>query len=215
MKSLKLTKHSKEQLARKLLTYRFAEKSNPIPELLAQGAKLAHDIYVDSLGKDLEKVKIIPDGWLPSADYIQVSFPSDKYSWIYFNGSYLLREAGLDSWSYRWFPPLKDIEDVTYPVPANLDRGCFAKYDAKHPITVRYNQLVRQAENLGEDFRKHYDIITAALDEVRTTKQLLENWPEIEPFLLDYYGEEKKSVAVAIPVKDLNQMFELPKELAA
>ncbi len=83
-------------------------------------------------------------------------------------------------------------------------------YAADHPFSERHSVLYSRKKDLEERSavaRKHaYSVIYSCV----TCKQLVEVWPEVEPFVSPFMkAGSPQQMALAVPVKELNRQFGL------
>lgn len=79
-------------------------------------------------------------------------------------------------------------------------------YDAAHPLSLRFEDLVAQSDKLRAERNKAMAEARAALGSVQTVTKLLELWPEISSFV-------PKVVTYSVPAPrfdDLNRALKLP-----
>jgi hypothetical protein len=86
---------------------------------------------------------------------------------------------------------------------------CCISFDARHPLVTRYHKLEQAKKALREEIQKAKAAAHATLNKANSTKQLLELWPEVEPFIGDLVSNTP-CVALAIPIPELNKTFGLP-----
>lgn len=79
---------------------------------------------------------------------------------------------------------------------------------ADHPLADEFHQIEAQAEAIEEERTTIAVNVRAALDNVRTVKRLLEEWPEAKDLLPSDIDEVKKKLP-AIRREDLNIMIGL------
>lgn len=84
------------------------------------------------------------------------------------------------------------------------------RFGADNPLTEEFNQINREIWALESQRRKAEREAEAVLKSVQTLKQLIEVWPEIEPFCPKPVAKE--STAIAIRRDELNNTFGLPVE---
>lgn len=84
------------------------------------------------------------------------------------------------------------------------------RFAADHPFTIELASLNEKEERYRVAQRKAKREAEAVLGSVQNLKQLLEVWPEIEPFCPK--PEPKKTTAIAIRREELNSTFGLPVE---
>jgi len=103
-----------------------------------------------------------------------------------------------------------DVKDRPVAFRHHYFSAAAKAFPASHPFTLRHNDLHARTLKLGEESSKARAQAKAALESCVTCRQLVEAWPEAEPFVRDFVtAKSPQSVALAVQVKDLNRQFGL------
>lgn len=204
--SVRLTKYSRENLVNMLMNHKYNEDKESA--CIIQAVKnFANKIYEDTYGDNIEKINALPKGWLPEIHHLYVNFGVHGSRYIFFNGnpSAISKNYSMN----KYWASLKE-EQICKRVPANEKRNIV--YDADSKFT---QELVDLDKRIGE-FEKGYleTKLTAEkiIGSVNTSTQLIEAWPEIEPFVRDLFKISPKINLPAINMTEVNKLFELPVE---
>lgn len=202
---MKLTKTDKENIVSKIIKYRFQKEAKDFINLYRDFSEKVYNKYYE---KDLAEMLKIPDGWLPKIHYINLVVQADNnktYEQLSFNGipprakSYYYESAHL-------FHNEKTIEKIA-----------LARNSCNSSLLVNFDDdLAKESRSLREDYyifeKKVSDArseINKIMNSANTRNQLLNVWPEVEPFLPEI---KNKNSIVVIDVSSLNKTLELPVE---
>lgn len=197
----RLNAENRDVILCRAITHRFGAA---VAELSEQQARLASTIYQDVYGDKIKKFDAFPKGWLPSNDHVQISAAGIFYRFN-FNGSF-------DRYSHRYdilsrYNPVTD--SINRPFPS-CDNGRTLKvYDADDDIAQQCESYATDKSALSEQIQTVTRQIKASLDKFHTVKQLLTEWPEIEPFT-EGLAPLPKTMLPAIPTQQLNDLLQLP-----
>tara|TARA_R100001443_G_scaffold117229_1_gene140618 strand:- start:1 stop:795 length:795 start_codon:yes stop_codon:yes gene_type:complete len=83
-----------------------------------------------------------------------------------------------------------------------------------HQITLTYQpymdeflsaqeKMYKEVYDLGQKCRCLSDDIESNINKMRTTGKVIENWPEVEPLVLQMYGEEDSKSAPEVPLGNI------------
>lgn len=98
--------------------------------------------------------------------------------------------------------------------PAQRAQEAVRVYDAKHPLTARYDAWKKAQDDLDAEKSKAKSSAEAVLNSVTTVKKLIEVWPEVEQFARPF-AVESPSRAIALPIRELNARLGLPPQTAS
>lgn len=198
MSSIKLKKTVKEQIKKDLMKHRFAKDST---DLMMRFSNLAWDVYCDVYTKDDRALMDrLPQGWLTPVNYLRVSFMGAQKN-LEMSGRIFsdLEEVG---------ERVAEVEFVS--VPYKDANRVLKAYLPGHYLTLRFEDLSSRRFHLEEKFNATRHKVTAALDAASTLKQLIDGWPEVEPFARKHAKSCLKIPAVRKEV--LNNALRLPAE---
>lgn len=183
MATVRLNEHIRQSVLKKLMEHAFAEEQKLLDRDLE---RLAVEVYNDIYPADLQrKMRRLPANF----------FDTDASIAVAMGGQVVHLKV-----------PKCPVAYVHYHsgyTPAKT-------YAASHPFSERHDELYRRRKDLEErsaTARKHaYSVLTSCA----TCKQLVEVWPEVEPFVSPFTkASSPQSVALMVPVKELNRQFGL------
>jgi len=214
MASARLTRHIRESLLKKLITRAFQERAQ---DLVDRSAALAVEFYEDALAGDLEAIRALPRGWLPTDDDIKVYVAGDMER-LCFNGSMgngcltpTLRQCGAKEASPELATNTGSFRRPELPFPAKVRGQCVKQYEAGHPMEKRLTDLKGEASDFETEVTRATKTAEAAMNSVTTVKKLIEVWPEVEEFARPYLvNGEQRAILPAIPRAELNAKLGLP-----
>ena len=182
MKSVRLTENMRRNVRERLLTHAFGKRQQ---ELRADDEIFGGDVYetvYDALVR--RRMKSMPEGFFRLASYLKVAFGGQQ-----------------DQVVWRGLRPIASKHEY--------DRA--ASYVADHPLSQRSDALEKRRRDLKTDREAAYQKIKAVLASCSTLRQLVEIWPEAEPFVRDFQVSGPAAVtALALPIKSLNEQLGLP-----
>ncbi len=195
----RLTNSIQEQLTTELLKYKFSDKAQ---ELVEKQSTFAHKIYNDCFDKKTrDKMKRLPQGWLPEVGEVSVEFAS-KFTRLEFNGGNNL------SWNYR-FLFKKSFEAQNKRFPNKHKSNCVKQYTALDKLALEYTQIQNEISDFTTAISHTKANIQSAFSSCTTVEKLIKNWKEIEPFAKKYV-EVKGTNLPALPTEQLNKLLNLP-----
>lgn len=206
-KSFRLTKTEKDGIITKMMK-RWDEK-HPVNDLRKEIVDLAQKVYDDVYSKEARDwMETAPLGALPGATYLNVRI-SDSYHDYFmlpFDGSISLSGNTTSAGSFEkkvyHDHSSKGWRSYTIRLSSLTDQD-----GVKKAIEKIRSVLSKRAEKRKEALTA----IKGNLSKFNTTKQIMDAWPEVTPFLPKYTQPEAKT-AIVIATKDLNNMFDLPVE---
>ncbi len=183
MATVRLTKYVREQILNALLAHAFDAREKALEaEKFALGDAVYNDIYPEPLRKQMAA---LPDGFLLTDSDVKVQFDGQRFTHVYFG------ERRLIAKSHEY--------------------SAARVYDAKHPLTARYDAWKKAKDDLDTEKSKAKSSAEAVLGSVTTVKKLIDVWPEVEPFAAPF-NKESPCRAVAVPIQKLNAALGLPTE---
>ena len=184
--AVRLTNFIREQILAAVLKHAFEAREKALEaEKFALGDAVYNDIYPEPLRKQMAA---LPDGFLPTDSDVKVQFEGQRFTHVYFG----------------------ERRRIARTHEYNAARV----YEAKHPLTVRYDAWKKAQDDLNAEKSKAKSSAEAVLGSVTTVKKLIEVWPEVEQFARPF-AVESPSRAIALPIKDLNKSLGLPPKVAA
>jgi hypothetical protein len=177
-----------------------------VKALVDARADFAVKVYEDLYAKSTrDKMNALPEGWLSSSDNLGVQFGT-SYERIYFNGYTYGKIISVIAQEDR-------RKDGSLRLLAKHSHGCAKAYEATHPLSIAHANLEATERDLKTEFEATRRQLDAALSAVTTVKRLIETWPEIAPFAIEF--ENEKPNLPALPTEQLNKILDLPVSEAA
>lgn len=87
--------------------------------------------------------------------------------------------------------------------------GIVKIYPPNHDISRAYLEYKKVKDQLSNEEQKASHDARALLNSVTTLKKLLEIWPQVEPFVKDFWEQEKSAQLPALPIQSLNAMLNM------
>jgi hypothetical protein len=153
--------------------------------LAGEREALAAEVYDDVYPADVQrKMRRLPEGFLETSAQICVNMGGQSVSF--------------------------SVEDRPVAHKHHYFSTPAGSYPADHPFTLRHNDLHARFQKLDEESSRSRHVGEAALESCATLRQIVEEWPEAEPFVRDFLeAQSSQSVALAVPVRELNRQFNL------
>lgn len=184
--AVRLSNYIRKQVLNAVLKHAFEAREKALEaEKFALGDAVYNDIYPEPLRKQMDA---LPDGFLPTGGDVKVQFEGQRFTHVYFGE----RRRIAKSHEYN----------------------AAVVYDAKHPLTVRYDAWKKAQDDLDAEKSKAKSSAEAVLESVTTVNKLIQVWPEVEQFARPF-AVESPSRAIALPIKDLNARLGLPPQTAS
>ena len=183
MATVRLNEKIRQAILKKLMEHAFTEEQKLLER---DHERLAFDVYNDLYPADVQrKMKRLPANFFDTNASIMVN---------------------LGGQSVHLKVPKCPVGYVHYSTGYTPARS----YAADHPFSERHAGLYSRKKDLEDRAavaRKHaYSVIYSCA----TCKQLVEVWPEVEPFVSPFTkASSPQSVALMVPVKELNRQFGL------
>ncbi len=180
MASTKLTITTRDQIERAVLYQCFKGREEALE---AREHEIGDAAYNEIFGaKDRERMLSLPRGWLPECGSFRVQISG--------------RTVSLPLATPRRFPD-------------NKSHGVLAVFEANHKVSRRWQTFENAKTDLKDGRKKLRSEVRAVLYSVNTTKQLLEVWPEIAPFLRD--ADKPPQTLPSLRIEELNTALGLTK----
>lgn len=199
--STRLTKETREAIAKDLVKHRFAEA---VQAVYRKRADLADAVYRDLYkASEREQMATLPAGMLPEVDDMGVRF-GGVYTNVYFSGYIygdLAKVATVDrNGSHR-------------RVFFKHKGGCVKDYDARHKLAIQHEEVSGAAADLVKEVDAAHRAALGAISKVGTVKRLIEVWPEVAPFARRF--DTGPAQLPMIRTEQLNKILDLPVSEAA
>jgi hypothetical protein len=185
VKNVRLNARMRRVILDRLMQHAFQAAREAVDR---ERADLAAEVYDDVYPADVQrKMRRLPEGFLETSSQICVNMGGQSVSFSV--------EGRPVAFKHHYFSE-----------PAK-------SYPADHPFTLRHNDLHARSQKLGEESSKSRHVGEAALESCASLRQLVEEWPAVEPFVRDF-AESKSplTVALVVPVRELNRQFKLGEE---
>jgi hypothetical protein len=185
---MRLTKEMRNEMINAVLEHRFGSAKQA---LLDREHDLAESVLFEALGRErYDLLTSVPKGWLGTLGYLNFVLESGENHTLHFA--------------------------ETKPLPYYIWHG---SSDDGDYLVVKGNMAAR-VQKLMDDYDAHEDARRKARDQVRaavysytTVERLLEEWPEIAPFV-PRYAKAPQHLVPAPMISTLNMVLGLPVEEA-
>lgn len=184
MASQRLAKYQRDAILADISKHAFEAREKALEE---EESRLAKEVYLDIYPLEVQKkMDLVPAGFLPTTKTLNVKF-IDKYTQIH----------------------LEEFLKVSFA----LKGVCAKVYEESHPISVLFFSIEGRKEELENEKTSRLASARAVLSSCTTYRQLIETWPEIEPFARrwkDSNPARPDRHAVVLATSTLNQALGLP-----
>lgn len=182
----RLTNVLRDAICARVLDHRFKsllEEQQEREHLL--GAMVYRDVYPEHVRSLVQQ---LPPEYLPTRDNVKAVF-GETFAQVDFQSN--------------WRVPLShDGYNVVVK-----------RYEAEHPLSVHFHTLKAERERLSEEMRAARRGVMSVLGSVATVSRLLKVWPEVAPFLGSLpAANPPRPTALALPLPQLNELLNLPKD---
>lgn len=190
----KLTKHIREQMARKLVAYRYTDEAKTLVQLNRKLADRAYaHLYTKPIVEAMETISKAFSG----------AFERSTYGFRVNAGGYRVEVGGeLRS---RW---------VRFEQARHEGYTVVSRYSDYHNLTDE--KLIEEVKDFADRYRRFdetcataYNEAMAVLNTCTTGKKLAEAWPEAMEVIGDLIPEGERTLPV-VQVADVNRKFGLP-----
>lgn len=207
MATVKLTKAIREAIQSKVIIHAFLPQAQRHMELEYQ---FVEDIWNDLVSPEMkERMKGLPEGWLPEDDDFKVYFDTEAQSLYFKTGVGYALPNGF----YKLGIQQREGLGVSRRMPSNWSRGAVAKVYRDNETITRFRALQAARKRIETDLEAARSSVMRTLESVTTVKRLIEVWPEIEAFAKPFLEEEKaeaRAILPDIPRARLNETLHLP-----
>lgn len=161
------------------------------------------DVYPLTVRKEMENQ---PKGWLPETYQIAVKM-GNSIETLMFSGA--MHGATLSPFAAKG----KAKAPVTFRVPykdfgtSRYDLKVVKVYASDHKLSKAMTELFEAKTELIETVTRAHILVAERVHSVNTVKKLLEDWPEVAPFVPD---TKKPSNLPSLPIEQLNAVLDLP-----
>lgn len=200
----RITNAIKDALVTALLSRAFKTKCEAV---MSRWDNWSEEVYKDVLGKDLDKINSLPEGWLRTDTDMSVKLGNDVIK-VYFGGGphwslpSAFKSAGISS-----------RKSIAKRLPNKMINAVTKIYDVDHPIAAAHETIRRDEVDLSKEIEDAARTTKAVIDSVSTVKRLIAVWPEVDEFARPYLEDgERKALLPDIPRAALNKALNLPPE---
>lgn len=181
MKSITLNKKIRDDILDSIMDQ--WRKDNPAPNAIEAQHFFAEWLWNRHYGKFVDVLEKLPEDMLYQSDTLKYQYQGKV------NAVRLKEKRPSKAYNY-YSPPVLEVFDV-----------------GKEP---RQLKKYLEVQEKNADWSKAYCSLESEcktiLSSVRTTKQLLEIWPQVEPFFPAYLADPSQGVALpALPISRLNE----------
>lgn len=202
----RLTNGLRNEIVAALMNHTIGAEVDALRVRKANLASLVYaDAYPNSLREILEKS---PDGHFPSTTTIGARFGATDEHYLTFNGDGLYSADTI--WAYGTKPD-HITKRVLYKHHSHYSSHgiVMTVFDATHPLSALYDELIAERKRLYAKLERGRGAAGEVLLKFTTVEKLIEEWPEIEPFVPKAVVEPKNAL-VAVDTGTLNELFDLP-----
>lgn len=191
MKSLRLNKQMRQDILESFVEkYVSANPQPPVVDVDSLKTKFAIKLNEMLYNK---YVGLVPDGMLHTKRYIQLQLPTESIVSWYF---------GYDEDGDYVYKPATKESKVEYVLTST------------DPLWIQYSKEVEEAkqnnkayEEWNKTLRKFKAEVTTVLESVNTTLQLVEVWPEAEPFVPQAISNPSSINLPSVNFAELNKVI--------
>jgi len=166
----------------------------------------AKDVYDFLYAEELKIVDKVPSRWISEAAFISLMINNEhvslSWTWGYNNGTFNKILSPYQSSITRKLPP-----GAASYYAAHV-------FDYDDPFAERWERIKDAREKLGTEYRTASAQANTILNNFGTVSKLVKTWPEIEPVVKELLGQPAVELP-ALPIADLNKVFDLPPETKA
>lgn len=203
--SFALSKETRDKLKSRILDGKFDAEDAKLHKRWAALAEECYERQYPKKTRDL--METIPSDWLTTATYFKFQFSdlSGDVLELHFDGRFPGDYYGCNN----------RAGDMRKKFPYNDAFAIRTKLDATDRLTQKFYQLRDDTEDFKTRRKEMTNRVRGVLESFRTTKQLVETWPEVEQFLKDLAPVEAPRQDLAPVLGDLNKELGLKIKKAA
>ncbi len=202
MAYVRTTIDMREKIVQRLIEYRFKAEVEAMVDWQDQ---LAHQAYQEGFLKiEHEIMAGLPQAWLPVATHVRFQVGPSTHDQVSlpFNGRQF--EKG------NLYSMARPRDNIYKPFPACKNGGVLKIFDDDSVIGKSYHLMVAAKDDLVKRVEEARKQAKVAVNAVSTIGAMINNWPEIEPFVRDFMRGEPVANLPMLPVPKLNAIFDLP-----
>ena len=178
MKSMKLNQIIRDDILLSIM--KTWDARNVEPDVGEAEARFAMWLWSRHVGKDAKALESVPDKYLNKKTAVAYSYDGTV--------NQVTLAKAMAAWWGRYETPVLEV------------------FEKEHRELKRFNKVVSDKGVWSEKRNEVERESSIVLDSVNTTKQLIEMWPQCEPFLPAYVANPDKAVRLpAIPLSRLNE----------
>lgn len=200
----RLTNDMRGEIVTALIHHTFDAR---VATLCDERAAIATSVYDLHYAKDRKAMDALPDGWLPTNDGVRFRAGATEWT-LYFCG---VLHGRYGAYSNLACMPSNKRVPQTKRVLERQSGRIVEVFDAQHPIAERVEASAASLDALNEEVNAAKRTAQATLNRFTTVEKLLEEWPEIKPFIPA--NKQPQAPVPALPTQHLNKMFDLPVEV--
>lgn len=195
MTSRRLRNDDRDLVVRRLLIHAFREPADDlIRDMRSHALGVYQDLYTAG---SRDKMSALPEGWLPTANNVEVRFGSSSYLHLRFDGTTNIGGSVHKVCTKR--------EALFLRMLSRHIRRCAKVYDDDHALSSTWRGLVARRDALKKSIEEAEGRARAILNSVTTTNRLVEVWPEVKPYL----DQPREVKLPAVPVQEVNELLNL------
>lgn len=203
--TFRLNADHRTTIKHRLLKHKF---SDLVEALYVEKRLFAAWVYEDVFTPaERKRMNDLPDGWLKTDSDIKVQF-GESVDTLQFNGAFHYGYSEREKMA-GFIAIIKKPADYEYKrMPwKRIDQVCRV-YEATSTFAIVHERLQNAQKDLFKSIVDIAGTINASLNQIVSSKQLLEKWPEVAPFIDGLYEPPAKVPAIRPDV--LNEMLDLP-----
>lgn len=191
---MRLNQQTRSAICKDLIDHRFIKD---VEKLTKKRAKFALEVYRKHFGPAMiKRMDDLPKGWLGVEAYMYVTMGSHR-DCMHFNGR-------IEHGCMRSVVG-KSPDQVWLRTPASYDRPAFEPSSA---ICGKYRAIRDETDALHKSIHEVRATTAATLNRFSSPRKLLEEWPEVEPFVAKHSAAPISLPSA--PRDDLNKALGLP-----
>lgn len=188
---MKLTIEIRQAITKNVLSDCFDKR---IEKLHKEFGKFTAVLYQEAMGGILPKIKNLPDGIIRKAYSFEFKFAGE-------DARLGLADEVPTKGSHRY------AQNYSGPEKPWAFGNDVIKFSAKSPETATFQRITNAYTAILEEKGVMRAKIFGSLEALKTVKQLLTEWPEVEKFLPEGSSVKDQMIPM-IPVNEINAMIE-------